>query len=201
MGKTIKMDDEVPSGSGDNIVTEFNTYEDFLDSQITSFDLYYLEDQELARQLVELGYRGSGEVLKREEFEARKAAAEASRLSKKSQQKTLASSGKELKDPFLRALAQREESNLSGKKRLLPRPSDLSFYNWETQTSTSNPTPNYQVIAENASGLLFKNKRDRKIINVDPKAPTPGDNSTRTIVETPKCIQVVIYDHITRRKT
>jgi len=234
------MDDEVPSGSGDNIVTEFNTYEDFLDSQITSFDLYYLEDQELARQLVELGYRGSGEVLKREEFEARKAAAEASRLSKRSQQKTLASSGKELKDPLLRALATREEANRSGKmttiifirdrngrgqeisgyidyafrlkaedfepyfagrKRLLPRPSDLSFYNWETQTSTSNPTPNYQVIAENASGLLFKNKRDRKIINVDPKAPTPGDNSTRTVVETPKCIQVVIYDHITRRKT
>nr|KAG5701214.1 hypothetical protein BaRGS_008590 [Batillaria attramentaria] len=80
------MEEEVPSG-GDNIVTEFNTYEDFLDSQITSFDLYYLEDQELARQLVELGYRGSGEVLKREEFEARKAAAEASRLSKRSQQK------------------------------------------------------------------------------------------------------------------
>lgn len=25
------------------------------------------------------------------------------------------------------------------------------------------------MIAENASGLLFKNKRDRKIINVDPK--------------------------------
>ena len=47
-----------------------------------------------------------------------------------------------------------------------------SFYNWETQTSTSNPTPNYQVIAENASGLLFKNKRDRKILNVDPKVST-----------------------------
>ena len=52
------MEDEVPSGS-DNIVTEFNTYEDFLDSQITSLDLYYLEDEELARQLVELGYRGN----------------------------------------------------------------------------------------------------------------------------------------------
>ena len=26
-----------------------------------------------------------------------------------------------------------------------------------------------QVIADNTSGLLFKNKRDRKIINVDPK--------------------------------
>ena len=49
--------------------------------------LHIPQDQELARQLVELGYRGSGEVLKREEFEARKAAAEASRLSKRSQQK------------------------------------------------------------------------------------------------------------------
>lgn len=233
------MDEEVHGGS-DNIVTEYNTYEDFLDSQITPLDLYYLEDEELARQLVELGYRGSGEVLKREEFEARKSAAEASRLSKRSQQKTLASSGKDLKDPFMKALAQREEANRSGKmtsiifirdknsrgqeisgyidyahrlktdefepyfvgkKRLLPRPSDLSFYNWETQTSTSNPTPNYQVIAENASGLLFKNKRDRKILNVDPKAQSPGDNSSRTAIETPKYVQVVIYDHITRRKT
>ncbi|KAJ1204687.1 hypothetical protein NDU88_000127 [Pleurodeles waltl] len=44
-------------------------------------------DEELARQLVELGYRGSGEVLKREEFEARKAAAEAARLSQRTQQK------------------------------------------------------------------------------------------------------------------
>lgn len=31
------------------------------------------------------------------------------------------------------------------KKRLMPRPTDLSFYNWETQMSTSNPTPNFQV--------------------------------------------------------
>ncbi|KAM7429723.1 hypothetical protein ABFA07_019442 [Porites harrisoni] len=107
--------DEEAVGATDNIVTEFATYEDFLDSQITPLDLYYLEDEELARQLVELGYRGSGEVLKREEFEARKQAAEASRLSKRSQQKTLASSGKELKDPFLKALAQREEANRSGK--------------------------------------------------------------------------------------
>ena len=37
------------------------------------------------------------------------------------------------------------EPYFTGRKRLLPRPSDLSFYNWETQTATSNPTPNYQV--------------------------------------------------------
>ena len=36
------MEEEAPSGS-DNIVTEFATYDDFLDSQITPLDLYYLE--------------------------------------------------------------------------------------------------------------------------------------------------------------
>ncbi|XP_011415615.1 cilia- and flagella-associated protein 299-like [Crassostrea angulata] len=234
------MEEEVPSGS-DNIVAEFASYEEFLDSHIKPIDLFYLEDQELARQVIELGYKGSGgEVLRREEFEARKQAAEASRLSKRSQQKTLASSGKDIKDPFLKALAEKEEANRSGKmtsvifirdfnargqeisgyidyahrlktedfepyfaekKKLLPRPSDLSFYNWETQTSTSNPSPNYLVMAQNATGLIFKNKRDRKQLIVDPKAPNPGDNSYRYVIETPKYVQVVIYDHITRRKT
>uniref|UniRef100_A0A8C5MQ66 Cilia- and flagella-associated protein 299 n=1 Tax=Leptobrachium leishanense TaxID=445787 RepID=A0A8C5MQ66_9ANUR len=92
------------------------------------------------------------------------------------------------------------EVYFTGKKKLLPRPTDLSFYNWETNVLTSNPTPNYQVIAENSSGLLFKNKRDRKILNVDPMA-SPGDNSTRTSIQTDLYTQVVIYDHVTRRKT
>uniref|UniRef100_A0A8C4XY12 Cilia- and flagella-associated protein 299 n=2 Tax=Gopherus TaxID=38771 RepID=A0A8C4XY12_9SAUR len=71
----------------DHVITQFNSYEDYLDSQITTQDLFYLENEEMARQLVELGFRGSGEVLKREEFETRKAAAEASRLSERTQQK------------------------------------------------------------------------------------------------------------------
>ena len=54
------------------------------------------------------------------------------------------------------------------KKRFMPRSSDLSFYNWETQTCTSTSTANYQVIAESEAGMVFKNKRDRKIITVDP---------------------------------
>ena len=33
----------------------YDSYEDYLDKQITPTDLYYLEDVELARQLVELG--------------------------------------------------------------------------------------------------------------------------------------------------
>ena len=34
-------------GGSDSIITEFATYEDFLDSQITPRDLYYLEVSDL----------------------------------------------------------------------------------------------------------------------------------------------------------
>lgn len=37
------------------------------------------------------------------------------------------------------------EGYFSRTRRMLPRPSDLSYYNWETQLSTSNPTPTWQV--------------------------------------------------------
>ena len=60
------------------------------------------------------------------------------------------------------------EPYFSSRRKLLPKPSDLSFYNWESQLIISNNTPNYQVIAESVKGVLFKNKRDRKILNVDP---------------------------------
>ena len=56
-----------------------------------------------------------------------------------------------------------------------------------------------QVIADNEAGLLFKNKRDRKVVNGDPKLP-PGDNTTRTEIKTAEYLQIVIYDHMTRRK-
>ena len=226
------MDDEqveLAGGGVDTIAQEFSTYEDYLDRQVTNTDLFYLEDVELARQLVELGYRGNGEILRRDEFEARKEAAEQSRQQKlRNKPKKLASADKDCEGkPLLQALQQREEAVRSGKlttiifirdrntkgqevsgyidfahrlktenlepvfegrRRLVPKPTDLSFYNWETQTSTSNPTPSFQVIADNIAGLLFKNKRDRKIINVDPAARA-GDNSTRTELETDEYTQ------------
>ncbi|KAG2427075.1 hypothetical protein HXX76_012589 [Chlamydomonas incerta] len=237
------MDDdlEVKGPGYDPIADEFATYEDYLDSQINGTDVYYLEDVELARQLVELGIRGNGEVIRREEFEARKEASEAARQARLNKKpKKLAGQGKHVEEfPLLQALKDREEAVRNGKlttivfirdknskgqevsgyidyghrlktencepyfdrkKRLMPRPSDLSFYNWETQMSTSNPTPNFQVIADNEAGLLFKNKRDRKVINVDPTAK-PGDNSTRTELETAEYAQVVVYDHVTRRRS
>lgn len=44
-----------------------------------------------------------------------------------------------------RLKAEQMEAVFERKKRLLPRPTDLSFYNWDTQVSTSNATANFQV--------------------------------------------------------
>lgn len=95
---------------------QFATYEDYLDSQLSETDLFYLEDEELARQLVELGYRGSGETLRREEFEARKRAERERNAQKTNVPKPLASAGKDLSSyPFLSALASREDLVRNGK--------------------------------------------------------------------------------------
>ncbi|TPX36329.1 hypothetical protein SmJEL517_g01536 [Synchytrium microbalum] len=228
--------------SPDAVISEFATYEDYLDSQITPIDLFYLEDKELARQLVELGYRASGEPLRRDEFEARQRAAEGARMAKRMQAKELASHGAGPDyggSELMKALAEREADNRNGKlttivfirtrnarnqeisgyidyatrlksepwepyftmlRPLVPRPTDLSFFNWETSVATSSSTPNFQVVADQGKGLLFKNKRDRKIVNVNPQE-APGDNTTRAELLTREHIQVVIYDHMTRRKS
>ena len=49
-----------------DVAERFESYEDYLDSQLTQTDLNYLEDEEMARQLVELGYRGLGDTIRRE---------------------------------------------------------------------------------------------------------------------------------------
>jgi len=41
------------------------------------------------------------------------------------------------------------------KKVLMPKPADLSFYDWETQMSTSNPTPNFQVKRAAVASFIF----------------------------------------------
>mmetsp|Transcript_1172 Transcript_1172/g.1538 ORF Transcript_1172/g.1538 Transcript_1172/m.1538 type:complete len:237 (-) Transcript_1172:101-811(-) len=222
-----------------DVVERFESYEDYLDSQLTATDMGYLEDEEMARQLVELGYRGLGDTLRREDFESRKKILLERTSQKHLIPKQLSSVDKDFsKFPFLQALADREELVRTGKlttiifirdfnskgqeisgyidlahrmriedfapifeqrKRLLPKAADLSFYNWETQLSTSNSTPHYQVIADSAQGLLFKNKRDRKVVNVNPETD-PGDNTTRIEIETKEYTQVVLYDHSTRRR-
>lgn len=87
------------------------------------------------------------------------------------------------------------------KKKLLPKPSDLSYFNWETQLCSNNSSPFYQVSADSLLGIQFKNKRDRKVINVNPEV-FPGENTTRVELENlnGEYLQVTFYDHLTRRK-
>jgi hypothetical protein len=73
-----------------------------LDSQLTETDMNYLEDEEMARQLVELGYRGLGDTIRREDFEARKKLLHEKTNQKHAQPKQLASADKDFsKHPFL----------------------------------------------------------------------------------------------------
>ena len=50
----------------DNGLAKFKDYEEYLDEQTSDTDLFYLEDKELARKLIEVGLHGKGEVLSRD---------------------------------------------------------------------------------------------------------------------------------------
>ena len=50
---------------------------------------------------------------------------------------------------------------------LLPKISDLSYYNWTTQKVNSTDSTFFRVDAGHKERLSFKNNTDRKIINVD----------------------------------
>lgn len=88
----------------------------------------------------------------------------------------------------------------SGHVKLVPKPTDLSYYNWKTGVCASNDSPNFKVDASSGeSGLLFRNKRDRKVINVNPYVKQ-DENVKRTEVISSDYTQIVLYDHETRKK-
>jgi hypothetical protein len=66
--------------------------------------------------------------------------------------------------------------------------------------STINASPNFAVSADGGTaGLLFKAKRDRKTIQVDPAKPS-GYGNTRTEVEGSEgYLQAVIFDHFMKK--
>lgn len=44
------------------------------------------------------------------------------------------------------------EAVFEQRKRLMPKPGDLSYYNWDTRTCTSDATQNFQVRADARTG-------------------------------------------------
>ena len=102
--------------SESSTVSSYLTYEDYVDSQVGAIDRVYLEDADTQRALVELGYRGSGETLSREEFEARKKAEREKHLFGGLVPRSLCGAGKDFAGkPLLEALAAREEHVRNGK--------------------------------------------------------------------------------------
>ncbi len=242
---------------------KYETYEDYLDGHLTEDHKLYLEDRELARQLLEYCHNNQPTLLKREDFEEKKKQIEEARKNKNVQQpKQLASAGLDLSHSrFLQELAKKEEDIKNGRlktilflryeefvdegehsdgegsptkksasptkagllrkekmvkspvkgaavgkkedakkepviekkreisgyidlaqrfqsedfrpyftgaKLLLPRNGDLSYFNWKTQNPTASDSRNFRVIANTKVGLLFRNKLDRKDIDVNP---------------------------------
>ena len=88
------------------------------------------------------------------------------------------------------------------RKNIVPKSTDLSYYSWEGQQICYNDSPNFKVDANSEAGLLFRNRRDRKVINVNPYLPPEEQNGVcmREEIECDEYTQVVFFDHETRRK-
>ena len=68
---------------------------------------------------------------------------------------------------------------------LMPRTSDLSYFSFESQSCHLNDSSNFRTDANSEEGLMFRNKRDRKLINVNPSLSKAGDFTDRTELENP----------------
>ena len=92
---------------------------------------------------------------------------------------------------------------LQGTKLLLPKKSDLSYYNWYTGVCLINDSKNFksETIFEGHQ-LIFKNKKDRKAIAVNTEQIE--DESTRRVEVTskiPEYEQTVLFDHFAKKRT
>jgi hypothetical protein len=64
----MNNEDELDGEMIDTTLEQYPNYEAYLDDHISDDDMFYLEDKELARQLISVGYHGKGEILTREQF-------------------------------------------------------------------------------------------------------------------------------------
>jgi len=98
-------------------IAEYATYEEFLDSKVTEVDLEYLEDRNMARKLVELGYRGDREGYSKPAFhQIKDAFMRRQRNSQRGEYHVLSAGVDYDNNNMLRALQQREEANRTGKQ-------------------------------------------------------------------------------------
>ena len=112
------------------------TYEEYLDSRVSDADRAYLDSVDIQRSLVALGYRGSGDTLKRVDFEARQLSERQQHLHREIAPRALAGAGRDYTGrPLIAALAAREELVRNGKlstiiflRDMNPRGQEVSGY-------------------------------------------------------------------------
>ncbi|XP_048508048.1 cilia- and flagella-associated protein 299-like [Athalia rosae] len=91
-------------------------------------------------------------------------------------------------------------SYFQGRKRLWPSPTDLAYYHWRMGKTVCNDTPNFHPFIDPGEGLVFKNLHDRTTISIDNFQRSPGTSTTRVDVSSDNYEQVVLYDHVVRRR-
>ncbi|KAG8183304.1 hypothetical protein JTE90_026004 [Oedothorax gibbosus] len=222
----------------DHAVKAYMTYEDYLDSMLTKDDLMYLEDKEMCRELLSLGFHSNRRIISREVFDKKKAEIEAQTKDLKSKELKISSRGVEITDKLLQELAKREEDNLTGclatiiflrtennkgeevsayvdfsqrlktedwslyftgKEKLTPKLTDLSFYNWNKDISLCNSNRNFDVVPDtNTLKLSFICKSDGCTIHVNSKERSSRNVFRMDLFDT-DFSQAAIFDHVVDR--
>jgi hypothetical protein len=95
---------------------------------------------------------------------------------------------------------------------LLPRRNDLSYFDWDSGQCVVNDSASFQVLTDQPDGMVFRYKKDRKLVHAwsqkynDGKLTLPGQdedtgaNVQRVSVVSTEYLQCVFYDHLVRRK-
>lgn len=244
---------ELDSLAGANVASKFERYENYLDSFINKNDLEFLENIEVARQLVELGINVKTQILSREEFNRKKEELQELKRQRLAKNKIVVAfkevSNSEIidNDPLLKAMAEREEAirndvmatiiylrvciknsknrlvevsgyidlcerlntenfipYYEGKTLLLPKKTDLSFYNWNTGFCVFNDSKIFKNEADVEQKILgFKNKRDRRIIWVDEAQEVETKSVKRFEIRSSSPIykQIIFFDQMLNIKT
>ncbi|KAM7352193.1 cilia- and flagella-associated protein 299 [Cochliomyia hominivorax] len=92
-------------------------------------------------------------------------------------------------------------SGIFGKEEpLIPKPTDLSFFDWHKGIINCNNSENYAVVHDVENGLIFMHKGDHKKICVDVTRELYKKNCTRSMMYSEKYGYVVFYDHVIRKK-
>ena len=103
----------------DELVDRFETYEDYLDTFITEEDMIYLGEEEIARIVVELGYRSSATVTREKFFHTKAELAAARNISGKQEVSQTDSEDKRVTagevrpDGLLQVIRERFPTNLN----------------------------------------------------------------------------------------